>query len=96
MSRETDLLAQLHGPARNTKKAETFPSAEVEAWIARKLGVELVHNVGTSSPEIRRELIRARITSQGLAGEAAGTKDGVPESWKSFFERVYSQPLEGA
>lgn len=71
---------------------ERFPTVTEEAWLAKKLGLRHRLFEGVTTPEIRRERVRAAIVEIG--GEVrAGSRNGVPETWARLFERLYGVAL---
>lgn len=70
------------------------PTIATETWIARRLRRPDLF-AGVTTPDERRERVRAAILdgrmSEGIAGRRQGHEC---ETWRQLFERIYSQPLE--
>ncbi len=71
------------------------PRPSAEHWMARKLGLPLDWDGGTTSGEQRREAIRESILRRCLNYATAGRNpQGQSETWAELFERLYGAPLD--
>lgn len=69
-------------------------TAQVETWIARRLGEPGLF-AGVTTADERRERVRELIVSRQLHLAIAGRNpQGKPETWAALFARVYGRPLE--
>lgn len=67
---------------------------EADKWFADKLDYRYVV-VGRHATETRRYLIRIEILTRGIEDERLGrNRDGVDETFREAFERIYQQKLE--
>lgn len=86
-----EAAARLYGDAPTR---ERFPTPTEEAWLAKKLGLRHRLFEGVTTPEIRRERVRAAILEQGLADVVAGGESrGRPETWRALFRRLFQVDL---
>lgn len=70
---------------------EEFNRLDIEAWIIRHLGEPNNIREGSTTYEIRRQRIRARILERELANVPASAK--TKETWGSVYERFYGESL---
>lgn len=69
------------------------PSTQVELWIAQRLGEPGLF-AGVTTPEERRERVRALIERRQLHLAIAGRgPGGKAETWEALYLRVYQQSL---
>jgi hypothetical protein len=69
------------------------PAVQVEAWIARRLREPTLFD-GITTPDERRERVRALIERKQMHLAIAGKREGEKcETWVDLFERVYQQPF---
>jgi len=65
-----------------------------EAFLANRLRDYGTYTFdGDTNPDLRRERARQAIVEFSLATVIIGRRDGKPETFQSYFERIYSQPL---
>lgn len=78
--------------------AQRSPEGTAERWLADRLwnnGRDVNANLfaGRTTPEIRRDRIRARIIELGWQQRRAGYAGDEPETFAEVFERLYGVPL---
>lgn len=73
----------------------TAPRVSIEHWIARRLGrPDLL--AGVTTPEERRERIRAAILTGQHAEAIAGKREGAAcLTWREVWAELYGTPLTG-
>lgn len=70
------------------------PTIATESWIARRLRRPDLF-AGLTTPDERRERVRAAILDGRMAEAIAGKRAGQPaETWRELFARVYGQAVE--
>jgi hypothetical protein len=78
-------------------KEPTMESLNDEAWLAKMLGKPVEVFDGLTTPEIRRDRVRAAIISSGCQDKtAARTRSGRPLTFAKVFKRIYHEPLVAA
>jgi len=71
-----------------------IPSADAEAWLAKRLG-EHGFNEGLTTVELRRERLREAIYKIGpLVIVGRNPKTGKAETYAQAFERLYGVPFD--
>lgn len=67
-----------------------------ETWICRRLQAPDLF-AGVTTPDERRERVRAEILGRDLQHAIAGRRTGQsPETWAELFQRIYGLPLTAA
>lgn len=70
------------------------PTIATETWIARRLRRPDLF-AGVTTPDDRRERVRAAILEGRMAEAIAGKRTGQSaETWRELFGRIYGQALE--
>jgi hypothetical protein len=76
---------------------------DADMWLAQRIAchanrqaAEVLGRVfaGDTTTSIRRDRFRDLILEHGLPDQVIGKKDGAQETYRSYFERRYQQPLE--
>lgn len=71
---------------------------DADVWFANRFGRRGFAEVfaGVTTPEERRDRIRALIVREGLGPVIAGSSQGRPVTYSEAFERAFKEPLGGA
>lgn len=82
-------------PAEVATASPALLQVALEYWIARRLGLPLSWDTGSTTTEQRRESVRKAIKARGVADRPVPARYGEQnETYRQIFRRVYGVPLD--